>query len=190
VRLSNGRIEKFHISKETAQFEANKLVRLHSMGLAVPKVLSAKDNIIIMEYIDAAPLPDLIDVWENKLCSSSQELAAKGVIDWLAKYYIAVDNANTGITRGDINGRNFLFDGKKVWGIDFEEQACGTIIEDIGQLLAFVLTYDPENTPLKKNLASIMANQAVKNFNFNLDDILTEQSKQIKIMENRRKLRN
>ena len=186
VRLYQGHIEKYHKSPEAAKFEADRLTRLHDMGLSVPKLFSVCGNMLKMEYIPATPLPDLIDQWEEEPNLKAQEIMARGIVTWLADYYKAVNTKNTGETRGDINGRNFLFDGEKVWGVDFEERAFGSVEEDIGQLLAFVLTYHPDHTPLKQSLANIIACQAVRKLHLSLQILLQQQALALEIIGKRR----
>lgn len=184
VRLINGRVEKVHLTAERANFEASRLIQFHKAGLAVPKVLEAVENMIFMEYIDAKPLPDLIEEWEQNPDIISQEKVAIGLVEWLAFFYKIVD---PGESRGDINGRNFLFDGDKIWGVDFEEVAQGTPLEDIGQLLAFITTYHPANTHVKTQLSQMIAEQASKIFHIDLDQIKHQQDLSIEFLKSRRK---
>jgi len=183
VRLHGGRVEKIHTNAQSAAFEAERLAQLHSAGLAVPRLLKVSGNIIFMEYIDAKPLPDLIDEWERNPDIVSQEKAAKGLIDWLHAYYMAV---GAGTSRGDINGRNFLFDGEKIWGVDFEEETHGTPMEDIGQLLAFILTYHPDHTSLKVSLSNIIARHAAEIFHLNPQEIQYHQNQAVELIRARR----
>ena len=143
VRLTaHNIVEKQHNNPTAAKFESDRLALLHDKGLAVPKLLSVKDNLIEMEYVHAITLPDLIDVWEENPDPTALASAAVSLVNWLEKYYEIMSPE----TRGDINGRNFLFDGEQVWGVDFEEPGHSTIVEDIGLLLAYILTYSPKFT--------------------------------------------
>ena len=74
--------------------------------------------------------------------------------------------------RGDINGRNFLWDGEHCWGVDFEEYACGVIEEDIGRLIAFVLTYDPPGTEIKTVFADRLLYEACRVLSADEDAVL------------------
>jgi len=178
VRLRHQRVEKIHTSAEKAKFEAGRLVHLYSKGLAVPRVITLNSEIIIMEYIKGTPLPDMIDHWEQNPDPASQKLAMTGVVAWLVKYYEILE----GESRGDINGRNFLFDGERIWGVDFEEQAFNAPLMDIGQLCAFILSYEPANTPLKKELVEII----IKQSGFDPVHVLQEQKKSLEFLQRRR----
>ncbi|MCL2619436.1 MAG: hypothetical protein FWD97_00700 [Defluviitaleaceae bacterium] len=184
VRLIDGRVEKVHATSEKADFEASRLTQLYKAGLDVPKVIDVVENVVIMEYINAKPLPDLIDEWEQNPDVISQEKAAKGLVEWLEAFYKAVD---TGESRGDINGRNFLFDGEKIWGVDFEEVAHGTPLEDIGQLLAFITTYHPAHTDLKIRLSRIIAQWAAEIFRIDPTEIKRQQELAVEFLQSRRK---
>jgi hypothetical protein len=125
-----------------------------------------------MQHISGLTLPDLIDKLEFGGNSFTDiDTIAQAVIEWLAKYYDTAGTRVTGLGRGDINGRNFIFDDGQVWGVDFEEplnlpqkpQSGHEAIEtDIGRLMAFVLNYDPPNTPFKKDLSESLLLFAVK----------------------------
>jgi len=182
--LVDGKVEKIHKDAHSAKFEADRLRLLHGSGLAVPRVFDVVENVIFMEYINARPLPDLIDEWEQNSDIISQEIAAKGLIDWLEAFYKIIP---PGESRGDINGRNFLFDGEKIWGVDFEEVARATPLDDIGQLLAFVTTYHPAHTDLKAQLSRLIAQQAAEIFKFDPDEIQRKQQMAVEFLQNRRK---
>jgi RIO-like serine/threonine protein kinase len=187
VFLRNGIVEKHRTVPEAATFEANMLKSLHAKGLAVPRVLSVENNLIKMEYIEGLTLPDLIDELESKEHSIKEiEKIAKALVVWLSEFFIAIDTRRTGKGRGDINGRNFIFDGEKIWGIDFEEESLDwhfspkqeaesdVIEKDIAQLMAFVLNYDPSNTPLKIKLSNSILSYAETILSVNAETVLRQ----------------
>lgn len=178
VRLSHQHVEKIHISAESAKFEADRLTHLYSKGLAVPRVITLNGEVIIMEYIKATPLPDMIDHWEQNPDPAAQKLAMESVVVWLFKYYEILE----GESRGDINGRNFLFDGEKLWGVDFEERGIDTPLVDIGRLCAFILSYEPAHTQLKKELVEII----IKQSGLDHEQVLQEQEKSLEFLKQRR----
>ena len=200
VRLYNGIIEKHHTLPEAAAFEANMLKSLRAKGLAVPRVLSVENNLIKMEYIEGRTLPDLIDDLENEGHSISDvEKIAKAVITWLSEFYIAIDTRRTGKGREDINGRNFIFDGEKIWGIDFEEESLDrlpspaektefdVIEKDIARLMAFVLNYDPPNTHLKIELSNSILSFAEAILSVNAETVLRRCQQETDVLLSRRK---
>ena len=183
VRLNaHNIVEKQHKDSTAAKFESKRLALLHDKGLAVPKLLSVKDNVIEMEYVHAKTLPDMIETWEAKPDPIAQARAAVSLVVWLEKYYEIMNPE----TRGDINGLNFLFDGKEVVGVDFEEQGHGTIAEDVGLLLAYILTYSPEFTQIKKAFANQIAHYASGVFDVAPGILLQSQTAALEMLFNRR----
>jgi len=200
VRLYNGIIEKHHTLPEAAAFEANMLKSLRAKGLAVPRVLSVENNLIKMEYIEGRTLPDLIDDLESKGYSISDvKKIAEAVITWLSEFFIAIDTRRTGKGREDINGRNFIFDGEKIWGIDFEEESLDrlpspaektefdVIEKDIARLMAFVLNYDPPNTHLKIELSNSILSFAEAILSVNAETVLRRCQQETDVLLSRRK---
>ena len=187
MRLINNIVEKQFKSDEAAFKEAAILKYLSSKGLKVPQVISHQGDTIQMEYIKGYTLPDLIDMWEQDAPSDVDvDVVAKGLVEWLVSFYIATDSTNTKAIRGDINGRNFIFDGKDIWGLDFEEECFGDSRDDIGLLLAFITTYNPANTSLKKLFAKQVVSFSNKMLNIALEDIEDYHQKGIRVLMDRR----
>jgi len=160
VLLRGGIVEKHFASIEAASYEAAALERLYAAGVSAPELIVREGCIIKMRYISGETLPDVIARLEKTEDRSALKQAADEIIRWLGSYYRAVDTDNTGEIRGDVNGRNFLFDGKRCWGVDFEEPATGVKEQDIGRLVAYVLTYDPPGTTVKKAFADRLLDTA------------------------------
>ena len=157
-------MEKEFKSSVAARKEADILIDLQSKGLRVPRVLKVEDNLIHLEYIKAITLPDIIDIWEESPDEEQQEKVINQLIEWLAKFYEIVNTLHTNEIRGDVNGRNFIFDGERIWGVDFEERSYGKMVDDIGLLTAFISTYKPVDTPLKQRLIKAIQKQAAQVF--------------------------
>jgi aminoglycoside phosphotransferase (APT) family kinase protein len=54
--------------------------------------------------------------------------------------------------KGDCNLRNFIWNGKKICGLDFEESTIGDPCQDLGEICFFLLTNSPPLTPLKMEM--------------------------------------
>jgi len=126
-----------HKHTQTALQEAAVLQLLLARGVRVPRVLDCHENLLVLEHLPGEPLPDLIEHggYDPKKLSDALH-------DWFADFHVACP----GKSRGDVNGRNFLYDGHLVYGIDFEEALQpGTHAQDAGRLAAFLATYHTQH---------------------------------------------
>jgi len=113
--------------------EAQILRQLHAHGVPVPQVIEAQENLLILDFLPGQPLPDVIE--HGDYCPVQ---LAHALYDWFA----AFAQACPGLSRGDVNGRNFLYDGTQVFAVDFEEELQpGSLADDCGRLAAFLATY-------------------------------------------------
>jgi len=184
VILRDGIVEKHYSSPEAAGYEADSLKLLRVAGLNVPKLIGHDGCVLKMLYLPGEALPDLINRLEAMtscvpaddeylramdaehiyVMDAEHFRVADAIIDWLDNYYHIVDYKQTCIIRGDVNGRNFLWDGVRCWGVDFEERVTGEREEDIGRFIAFVETYDPPGTAIKIAFMERFINKAVQTF--------------------------
>ena len=131
VQLVDGQVHKH---SPTALQEAAIVQQLHAAGVPVPQVISAEDCLLILELLPGQPLPDAIERGDYDPTQLAQALC-----DWFALF----DAACPGMSRGDVNGRNFLYDGSKIYAVDFEEALqSGSLACDCGRLAAFLATYN------------------------------------------------
>ena len=168
-----------------AKSEADMLDLLRRGGLAVPQVYGVDGCEITMEYVNAIPLPDLLDIWEESPDAAMQETVARKTVEWLRQFYGIV----APMSRGDINGRNFLFDGEKIWGVDFEEPGSGSILEDIGMLAAYALAYSPPHTGVKQKFAAQIADFASEAFGISAEDLRLSREAALESLERKRAAR-
>lgn len=189
VYLTDGVVEKHFVSEEAANFEAAQLNRLRENGLDVPLVFECQKAVLKMEYFTGEVLPDFIDRLESldKYDPCEIEAAATGIIKWLREYYLAVNTDLTGEIRGDVNGRNFLIEGGLCRGIDFEERIFGPKEQDIGRLIAYTLTYDPQGTKIKALLAEKLLSSAVSMLGVSEQEVLRHRELEFEAMAERRK---
>jgi len=142
VRLVDGQVHKH---SPTATCEAQTLRQLHANGVPVPQVIAAQDNLLVLEFLPGTPLPDVIECGEYDPTQLAQALC-----DWFATFA----GACPGLSRGDVNGRNFLWDGRQIFAVDFElPLQPGSLAGDCGRLAAFLATYD---TPYPKKQAELV----------------------------------
>jgi len=126
--------------------------RAAAAGLAVPALLPAN----AYEYVDAPTLAELLEQAEARLTAGKSTLesergplldAWQALFKWLWNFHAA-----TGLIMGDVNARNFLYGDGTLTGFDFEDAREGEIEEDVGRSLAFMMAYDPIESPLKQAL--------------------------------------
>ena len=102
-----------------------------SHGLAVPEVLEARDNVILMSFIPGETFVDRINrTFEPHL------------IDKLAKWYYNYHTAHNQI-KGDPRLRNFIYHDEQIFGVDFEESCSGPWMLDIAGVSASLLDTNP-----------------------------------------------
>lgn len=121
--------------------------------LHAPHIISCYGNTVEIEYIDGDTLLDVFISYENEGKNAS-EIFLK-LINWLKRF-----NDVTGKRFYDVNLRNFIYYRGEVYGIDFEDAADGTYLEDIGKLFAYILTYNPMFTQYKFNLIKALFTEA------------------------------
>ena len=186
VLLRDGIVEKHFNSAEAAALEALALQNLQAAGLNVPKVYALDGSVLKMQYLAGETLPDLIERWEGCSAAADIEAIAAAIIDWFAKFYNAVATDKTTEIRGDVNGRNFLFNAGHCWGVDFEEKVYGTKEQDIGRLIAFIVTYNPPGTQIKTQLASAVLHKAKQVLDIDEQEILRWRDSELLAMQQRR----
>jgi len=135
-------IYKQFTNGEACSREKANLQLLAAGGLAVPQIEGEANNALLLSYLDGLTYEQLLYKYEQGLINDDQATTAiTALLNWLKAYY----SATNGSLRGDVNLRNFLYlpDGTCA-GVDFEDTLIyGDMCNDLGQLLAFIATYDP-----------------------------------------------
>ena len=169
------------------RIEENFLKDLSKSFLHVPELLLTGKDYLLMEYIKGATLLDiLIRYEESGSCDDRPFLMA---IDFIYDYCRhTLKSMGRSYVLKDINLRNFIYKGDKLYRIDFEDCAPGYIEEDLGKLFAFMLTYDPVFTDWKilmvKNLFKYLSDK----YSADTDSIRSEMKKELISIEDRRGL--
>ena len=170
--------------------EADILAELYKRGISVPELYYRGARSIAMEYINS---PTLIDVMTDAEYVAGQKfdyINAKGmashIAKWLDNFYKAMEK-KTGkrIILWDINLRNFLV-GYKLYGIDFEDCREGAYEEDLGRLLAFIVTYAPAFTPYKIEFAKEVYNALGGRLVLDRDRVMAETAEEFNAIRERR----
>lgn len=177
VHLQDGLVHKRVCSAQAAKQEATILKHLHSHHVPVPQVLNCRGNLLVLEHLPGEALPDLIERGDYE-----PEALAHALCAWLAAFYAAMP----GLARGDVNGRNFLYDGKIIRSVDFEECPSGFPASDAGRLTAFIETYDTLNQEKQAILADIFAQEFCKRFGCSPEEIAAARELELAAMRKRR----
>ena len=160
-----------------AALEASILRQLRGNGVAVPEVISCEGNLLILETLPGEPLPDVIERG-----GYDPESIAVALCDWFAAFYAGAP----GELRGDVNGRNFLWDGETMRGVDFEARCHGPLSRDAGRLAAFIETYETRGKAAQTALSRAFMRGFSERFRCGMDDILAERETERLAMRERR----
>jgi len=177
VTLRGGLVYKQAKDPKAAALEASILRELYSHGVAVPEVVSHEGSLLVLEYLPGEPLPDIIGRG-----GVDPEAIAAALCDWFAAFY----DAAPGELRGDVNGRNFLYDGKKIHGVDFEERCHGPKARDAGRLAAFIETYETRERAGQAALSRAFMMGFSERFHCKTSEILAERESELAAMRLRR----
>lgn len=183
-------LKQYKGRRRSASREADILVELYKRGVSVPELYYRGAKSIVIEYVNG---PTLIDVMTDAEYIAGQKfdyINAKGMAShiarWLDDFYKAMEQiTGRSIILWDINLRNFLV-GYKLYGIDFEECREGAYEEDLGRLLAFIVTYAPAFTPYKIEFAREVYNALGRRLDLDRDRVMAETAKEFDAIRDRR----
>jgi tRNA A-37 threonylcarbamoyl transferase component Bud32 len=131
-------IIKEHISSSTGN-EVFILNTLKKQGINVPEIIWHDNRFMVMQYIQGILLADLLidievdeDLWIGELAK------------WLHKLhgYMNISSREC-LCMSDLSLRNFIFDGQKFYGLDFESVCFYPPERDLGGICAFILNNHP-----------------------------------------------
>ena len=145
----NGRaaVRKLFDSPSDWQKELSLLRRL-SGRTNVPEILAAAPGILLLEFL---PHPTLLDELER------QEREGFSPAPWLAlRRWLENVHQLTGLLPGDGNLRNFLWDGARIHGLDFEGYIPSDLHSALSQTAAYILEYAPRDTSVKRQAAKTL----------------------------------
>lgn len=115
------------------------LSTLKRYGLNVPEIIWHDSRFVIMQYIRGTLLTDLL-----ASPGGDQELWIEQLADWLKKLHGFINSSSrVCLCKSDLNLRNFIFDGREFYGLDFEDVCFYPPERDLGGICAFILNNDP-----------------------------------------------
>lgn len=161
---------------------------LKEAGVKVPAIIKAQDDCLFLEDLGQLSFLDWYEKQENYNIIDTAVLHE--FCSWLKSFYSVVfDFYNDQLILFDVNFKNFIIVGKKIYGIDFEQTKTGCINEDAGKLSAFALTYDPPMTEWKINFRTIFIDILSKELNIDREKIIAEEKKELTAIEKRRNIK-
>jgi Ser/Thr protein kinase RdoA (MazF antagonist) len=138
-------VAKFFHTPGIAQ-ETSVLQQAQRHQIPVPTIVGTTTNVLLMNYIDAPNLCDLITIYP---ATHYAHLLAI----WFAQYHSAfARNDEQVLLKGDARIRNFLLNTDQVIGVDFEESHTGAYSYDLAVLCGSILDTTPVFTPEKQHL--------------------------------------
>jgi len=122
------------------------LLRARKAGVEVPYPFHKEGDLLVMEYIPGEPCEMMI----NHMFSSR---VAEDLGRWLARFHSALGDGASDQIMGDAVLSNFLYHDGRVHGVDMEDSRPGDALEDLGQMVASVLSGEPMFNPVKFDLS-------------------------------------
>lgn len=149
---------------------------LENTGLPAAGVISAFSQTLLLTYLPGDTMLEVLEQQETRNAVDPEPWEA--LVTWLMDFYEA-----TGCVMGDPNLRNFLYDPKTgtVAGVDFEECLPGEPSRVAASLAAFIRTYNPENTPVKKQISMLVLQRFSVRLNMDIQ-ALFHKSKQMEVL--------
>jgi tRNA A-37 threonylcarbamoyl transferase component Bud32 len=186
-------IVKEYQDRTGLEWEAKLLIKLKKEQIHVPTLLGRQKNALVMEYIHGKVLLDHFQLQERKsrhqaLLSPRISTLMDELVQWLSAFYRAGRQiAGETLLIKDIHLRNFILT-HQIYGIDFEDCQKGCLEEDAGKLCAYVLTYDPMDTPWKRQVVQILCDKLVKTLDLNKEGVQQSLDCELREMEIRRRV--
>lgn len=185
VQTDAGRfVIKTFLKEDAFQRELHIYSLLQDKNVPCAKVIRADNKALMLSELPGQTLVDCLeeqeqtgvpvwDVWEK-------------LVSWLTAF-----RQQTGFVMTDVNLRNFLYDekSKMLYGLDFEECSTGSMIISAASVAAFIRTYIPENTPLKKEISEYVLQIFAQNCEMELGHLALESAEQeAKILARRKNI--
>lgn len=125
---------------EGLKIEKDLLESCEERGILVPKIIKAKNDTLILEYISGKNCKRLFDKIEDV---KVKKRILSNIASWLAKFHKEFELKKR---RGDSILANFISTDEKVYGIDFEEAEEGDPYIDVGDMCTSIMRLRPAFT--------------------------------------------
>lgn len=137
-------IMKKYSDKELMEKEYKNIKMLENMSIPVPAIAFKTHESLFLEYIQGRLVGDLVERedqgdWIDQLAL------------WMAKLH-KIKYKDESLLKIDVNLRNFIYSGNKIYGLDFEEFGYGDPRRDLANICFFILTNRPSFTAAKHRI--------------------------------------
>jgi hypothetical protein len=113
-----------------------------SVGVAVPKVLRALRNFLVLEKVEGSTLMDVIN--DESVLLERKKAAVASLGAWLRSFHFAFQAYPKANRRGDANLKNFIFTGTgAIVGLDFEEASLEDPVVDLHEVVDSIVQSRP-----------------------------------------------
>lgn len=153
---------------------------LEATDLPCAKVLEAQGQTLLLSHLPGQTLVELLERQEET--GIIQWALWEQLTDWLTEF-----TRRTGFVMTDVNLRNFLYDGKTLYGLDFEECEPGESAGAIAGVAAFIRLYRPEHTPLKRQISQYILERFARNCDKEVEWLLAESARREEALLQRRR---
>lgn len=188
IKDNNSYISKTFEQVDDFINEIELLKILKEDGANVPDILEEGHNFLYLKDLGDETLLSRFESMEKLNCSEYKDLILK-LSSWLKTFYgITFSRYEKKIILNDVNFRNFIIFENEIYGIDFEQSCPGLIETDAGKLSAYALTYEPSITQWKIDFRNELIDTLSEELNIDRQKIVNEEMKEIKSIENRRKI--
>ncbi len=138
-------------SKENCKKEYENLTIMKKNNIPAPDIIHFAQDWMLLTYIEGKLIVDLVDTLDSGGW-------VEALAHWLSDFH-KLQKSGISYLKSDSNLRNFVYDGKKVYGLDFEQIEYGDPIEDLADICFFMLTNRPalvkaKDTMVRKLIAS------------------------------------
>ncbi len=188
IKDNNSYIFKTFAQADDFMNEVELLKILKEDGANVPNILEEGHNFLFLEDLGDETLLNGFESMEKHNRTEYKDLILK-LSKWLEIFYsITFSRYGKKLILNDVNFRNFILFENEIYGIDFEQSCTGAIETDAGKLSAYALTYEPSITQWKIDFRNELIDILSEELNIDRQQILNEEKKEIKSIENRRKI--
>lgn len=179
-------VKKFDENVSGFLTEQKVVTLLQNKNIRTPKIINAKNQTLVYEYIDGDIVLDFIENLENTNNWDPIYRIFDSLCLWLANCYQALEESyQKEMILRDIHLRNFIFKDE-IYGVDFECVTEGSVEEDIARLAIFTATYSPACTPAKYALAGFLCEKSLEYIKLDYDLLLQEMEHQLDMISKRR----